>query len=211
MAHIVNIPDPNSTNEKKPRKSIKEVLLEGSQDKQQERREDMKEKLEQQREKAKEAETAKRRLRIIATQKCKTDQETVAALQRIAEMSPDEALSTLDLYLAKADASFVDRIAMQIRRGLGAMADLVARAEGNVSARFNDDNALHECLVKELGFAASFINNKTQIALCCATDTIGGYSDASAKKKVIVVPKEQDKAKTHTVNVQQTEPIVKVS
>ena len=208
MAHIVDLPDV-PTGEKKARKSIKDVLgdAEG-------RREDMKQHLlqeqQQQRDNAREGATAKRRLRIIATQKCKSDQECVEALQKIEAMTHDEALSTLDLYLAKADASFVDKIALQLRQGLGVIFDTIVRAEGQVSEKFQQDTVLHECLVKELGFAASFINNKTQIAICCATDTIGGYNDNRAMRKIATKEKGEVEVPTkENKNIEET--MIKIS
>lgn len=180
MAHIIEPPAPD---QKKGRASVKDKDKDKSKDKEA-RREEMKEKLDEQRQHNQEADKAKRRLRIIATQKCKTEEEIKAALAHIAAMSPKEAIDALDLHLAKADASFVDRVTTQIQQGLGALVDWAVGAEGCVSQKFQEDSALHNSLVAEFGFAAGFLNNKMQIAVCCASDTAQGYHDAQAKKKL---------------------------
>jgi len=193
MAHIVL--ETVAEKDEKKRPSTKEPRPSS-----QERKEDMKDKMDQERERAKEADTAKRRLRIIATQKCKTDAETTAALAQIEAMSPQEAIQKLDLFLARADASFVDRIAGQIRTGFGTIVDFLVNADGCVAQRFEADQTLQNALVSEFGFAASFINVKMQIAMCVASDTILGWKDSSATKKLVRITaitdvKEKEKEK----------------
>jgi len=179
MAHIVL----ETEKDEKKRPSIKEKDKSSAQ----ERKEDMKDRVDQERERAKEADTAKRRLRIIATQKCKTDADTTAALPQIEAMTPQEAIQKLNLFLARADASFVDRIASQIRSGLGGVIDFFVNANGHVTRRFDEDQTLQNALVVEFGFSASFINTKMQIAICCASDTITGWRDSTAQRKLVEI------------------------
>jgi len=199
MAHIVvdaapprdedgqgtEVPD-----EKKSRKRVKDRRDKSKE--RAERLEDMKARLDDEREKQQEGDAAKRKLRIIATQKLKSEQEIAAALAQIAAMSPKQAIEQLDLYMAKADASFVEKLADQIRGGLGGVLDFLVGADGHVKQRFAEDQVLLSALVQECSFASSFLNTRAQIAICIGSDTIGGYSDASAKRKLDTRDKEKD-------------------
>ena len=51
--------------------------------------------------------------------------------------------------------------------------------------------------MRELSFAAEFLNTKAQIAICVGSDTIGGYNDASAKKKLEAREKEKQEHVEH--------------
>lgn len=196
MAHIVVDAAPDEQDakgevqdEKKSRRRVKDRKDKSRE--RAERLEDMKAKLDDERDRQQEGDAAKRKLRIIATQRCKSEQEITQALAEIAAMSPKQAIEKLDLYLAKADATFVERIAGQIRGGLGGILDLIVSADGCVKQRFAEDQALHEALVRECSFASGFLNNRAQIAICIGSDTIGGYSDAAAKRKLDAREKEK--------------------
>jgi len=176
MAHVVLA----STSEaiegpkKKPRQGIKEEhLVESAL-----RKEEARDRVELERKRVREAEIAKKRLRVLATQRCKTEQETVEALEQINQMSPEDALRNLDLHLARAEAGFADKMAISIRDGVGSILDRVLRADGCIAARFRSDHALQSALTNELGYIATFVSNKAVIALSAASDVVGGYQDS---------------------------------
>jgi len=176
MAHVVLA----STGEaiegpkKKPRQGIKEEhLVESAL-----RKEEARDRVELERKRVREGEIAKKRLRVLATQRCKTEQETVEALEQINQMSPEDALRNLDLHLARAEAGFADKMAISIRDGVGSILDRVLRADGCIAARFRSDHALQSALTNELGYIATFVSNKAVIALSAASDVVGGYQDS---------------------------------
>ena len=121
MAHVV-VSDGTEAKKKgiASQRSIKEKTLEEHSVHQEARREDARDRAEMERKRAREADVAKKRLRVLATQRCRNEQETVEALEQINKMTPDEALRNLDLYLAKAEAGFADKMAISIRDGLEA-------------------------------------------------------------------------------------------
>jgi hypothetical protein len=196
MAHIV-IPEESlvAPKKKKERKGIKELM--GSQmEEKEERVEQARDRVQEERKKTREAEIAKRRLRMIAVgmtkQKSQTEQETIAHLDQINKMSPEEAFQALDLYLARADAGFADKLATSIRDGCGSVIDRLLRAKGCISARFHSDQALQSALASELTFVASFVSNKGVIALSAASDVIGGYQDSLLVEKDDKVNSEKE-------------------
>lgn len=176
MAHVVLA----STSEaiegpkKKSRQGIKEEHLVDSN----QRKEEARDRVELERKRVREGEIAKKRLRVLATQRCKTEQETVEALEQINQMSPEDALRNLDLHLARAEAGFADKMAISIRDGVGSILDRVLRADGCIAARFRSDHALQSALTNELGYIATFVSNKAVIALSAASDVVGGYQDS---------------------------------
>ena len=169
---------------KKGPRSIKEKTLEEHSVHQEARREDARERAEMERKRAREAEVAKKRLRVLATQRCRNEQETVEALEQINKMTPDEALRNLDLYLAKAEAGFADKMAISIRDGVGSVLDRLLRAKGCIAAHFHSDQALQSALTNELGYIATFVSNKAVIALSAASDVVGGYQDSLISETV---------------------------
>ena len=202
MAHIVVDPPAQEDEEKdvKDEKKGRKRVKDGKRDKNKERADrvdDMKARLDDERERQQEGDAAKRKLRIIATQKIKTEHELVQALAQIQAMTPKQAIDRLDMYLARADAGFVEQVAGQIRTGLGSLLDIVVGADGCVQQRFAEDQVLQNALVRELSFAAEFLNTKAQIAICVGSDTIGGYNDASAKKKLEAREKEKQEHVEH--------------
>src|SRR5690606_14188792 len=119
MAHIVVDAAPDGQDakgevqdEKKSRRRVKDRKDKSRE--RGERLEAMKAKLDDERDRQQEGDAAKRKLRIIAAQRCKSDQEITQALAEIAAMSHKQAIEKLDLYLAEADATFMERIAGQI-------------------------------------------------------------------------------------------------
>ena len=141
-------------------------------------KEEARDRVELERKRVREGEIAKKRLRVLATQRCKTEQETVEALEQINQMSPEDALRNLDLHLARAEAGFADKMAISIRDGVGSILDRVLRADGCIAARFRSDHALQSALTNELGYIATFVSNKAVIALSAASDVVGGYQDS---------------------------------
>ena len=192
MAHVV-VPSTQSNNDEK--KGIKESRKENVIESQERRKEDARERVELERKRFREGEIAKKRLRVLATQKCKTDQETVEALEQINQMSPEDALRNLDLHLAKAEAGFADKMAISIRDGIGGILDRLLRANGCISARFQSDHALQSALTNELGYIATFVSNKAVIALSAASDVVGGYQDSLLNKVIVQV-----EAKNEVIN-----------
>jgi len=161
------------------KKGIKETL--GQRQKEdviERRKEDARDRVELERKRVREGEIAKRRLRVLATQRCQTEQETIESLEQINQMSPEDALRTLDLHLAKAEAGFADKMSISIRDGVGSILDRLLRANGCISARFRSDHALQSALTNELGYIATFVSNKAVIALSAASDVVGGYQDS---------------------------------
>ena len=200
MAHVVDngaISGCDGTEAKKkgPR-SIKEKTLEEHSVHQEARREDARDRAEMERKRAREADVAKKRLRVLATQRCRNEQETVEALEQINKMTPDEALRNLDLYLAKAEAGFADKMAISIRDGVGSVLDRLLRAKGCIAARFQSDQALQSALTNELGYIATFVSNKAVIALSAASDVVGGYQDSLSEAKSEVKSEAKADAKS---------------
>ena len=188
MAHVVvsgaiSGCDGTEAKKKGPR-SVKEKTLEEHSVHQEARREDARDRAEMERKRAREADVAKKRLRVLATQRCRNEQETVEALEQINKMTPDEALRNLDLYLAKAEAGFADKMAISIRDGVGSVLDRLLRAKGCIAARFQSDQALQSALTNELGYIATFVSNKAVIALSAASDVVGGYQDSLSEAKI---------------------------
>ena len=109
MAHVVvsssSLSGANDDLASLKKKGIKEIRQE---DVIERRKEDARDRVELERKRVREGEIAKRRLRVLATQRCQTEQETIEALEQINQMSPEDALRTLDLHLAKAEAGFAD-------------------------------------------------------------------------------------------------------
>ena len=176
----------SSESQKKGQRSIKEKTLEEHSVHQEARREDARERAEMERKRAREADVAKKRLRVLATQRCRNEQETVEALEQINKMTPDEALRNLDLHLAKAEAGFADKMAISIRDGVGSVLDRLLRGKGCIAARFQSDQALQSALTNELGYIATFVSNKAVIALSAASDVAGGYQDSLIEAKIEV-------------------------
>ena len=160
------------------------------------RREDARDRAEMERKRAREADVAKKRLRVLATQRCRNEQETVEALEQINKMTPDEALRNLDLYLAKAEAGFADKMAISIRDGVGSVIDRLLRAKGCIAARFQSDQALQSALTNELGYIATFVSNKAVIALSAASDVVGGYQDSLISETVEAKSEAKNEAKS---------------
>ena len=150
------------------------------------------------RKRAREADVAKERLRVLATQRCRNEQETVEALEQINKMTPDEALRNLDLYLAKAEAGFADKMAISIRDGVGSVLDRLLRAKGCIAARFQSDQALQSALTNELGYIATFVSNKAVIALSAPSDVVGGYQDSLISETVEAKSEAKNEARSET-------------
>jgi hypothetical protein len=139
--------------------------------------------VEGERDKQREHEKAKKKLRLIAVQKSKNEQEAAKALDEIHNMTPDQATSRLDLLMAQADLTVVDKMAAAVRTGVGHLLDFGLQAQGCIASHFESDSALQQALVDEFSFAASFVNNKMRIALCVSSDTLSGFQAARKKKK----------------------------
>jgi hypothetical protein len=139
--------------------------------------------VEEERDKWRETEKTKKKLRLIASQKCKTEEEAAKSLDEIHKMTPEQANSRLDVLMARADLTLLDKIASHVKTGMSAILDFTLKAEGCIANRFDLDEALQQALVDELGFAASFISNKVRIALCVSSDTLAGFQDARKNKK----------------------------
>ena len=205
MAHVVvsgAISGCDGTEAKKKgiasQRSIKEKTLEEHSVHQEARREDARDRAEMERKRAREADVAKKRLRVLATQRCRNEQETVEALEQINKMTPDEALRNLDLYLAKAEAGFADKMAISIRDGVGSVLDRLLRAKGCIAARFQSDQALQSALTNELGYIATFVSNKAVIALSAASDVVGGYQDSLISETVEAKTEAKSEAKAES-------------
>ena len=139
--------------------------------------------MEEEQDKRRDHEKAKKKLRLIAIQKCKSEEEAAKALDEIHHMTPEQANSRLDVLMARADLTLVDKIAAHFKNGLGHLLDFGLGGRGCIATKFESDEALHHALVDELGFAASFVNNKMRIALCVSSDTLTGFQEARKKKK----------------------------
>lgn len=198
MAHIVLSEAKSEAVEgdsKKPRQGIKDSSSSSSLNKEEALGEARK-KVELERRKARDGDIAKKRLRVLAASQAKqrgwSEQQTMDALDQINKMSPEQALSNLDLHLAKAEAGFADKMAISIRDGMGTILDRLLRANGCIAARFRSDHALQSALTDELGYVATFVSNKAVIALSAASDVVGGYQDSVLESKNEALKKKEE-------------------
>lgn len=184
MAHVV-LSEAVEGDSKKPRQGIKDSSSSSST--KEEALGEARKKVELERRKARDGEIAKKRLRVLAASQAKqrgwSEQQTMDALDQINKMSPEQALSNLDLHLAKAEAGFADKMAISIRDGVGTILDRLLRANGCIASRFRSDHALLSALTDELGYVATFVSNKAVIALSAASDVVGGYQDSVLESK----------------------------
>ena len=136
----------------------------------------------EERDKQRDTNKIKRRLRTIALQRCKSEEEITHALEEIQGMSPEQASKRFDTLMAKADVALVDQVAAQLKNGMGAALDLLLRGRGCITRQFEADSSLQEALANEMAFVADFVNNKMRIAICIGSDTLAGCQEASKEK-----------------------------
>jgi hypothetical protein len=74
--------------------------------------------VDEERDKRRDHEKAKKKLRLIAIQKCKSETESAKALDEINQMTPEQANSRLDVLMARADLTLVDKMAASLKNGL---------------------------------------------------------------------------------------------
>ena len=98
----------------------------------------------EERDKQRDTNKIKKRLRTIALQRSKSEEETNRALDEIQNMSPEQANKRFDTLMAKADVALVDQVAGQIKNGMGTFLDLVLRGRGCIAKRFEIDSSLQE-------------------------------------------------------------------
>jgi hypothetical protein len=68
---------------------------------------------------------------------------------RNSQFDPDQTNSRLDVLMARADLTLIDKVAANVKTGVGAILDFVLKAKGCIAARFDSDETLQQALVRQ--------------------------------------------------------------